>query len=249
MPTNDDTRYARHLALDDFGSEGQQRLSGASALIVGLGGLGTPAALYLTAAGIGELILCDFDTVDLSNLQRQILFRTTDVGRPKTEASERTLSTINPDVRFTLVSRRPGATELLELLERVDTVLDGSDNFGTRYAVNSAAVETGTALISGAAIRYEGQLVAFANNGTGPCYRCLFDESDEAIEDCSGNGVLGPVAGLIGTRMAIDVLRHIVHGELDDGVLRRFNARTGRWSESHLSRDAGCPVCAVERVT
>ena len=240
-------RYSRHLALPDFGAAGQEKLAHARVLIVGLGGLGSPAALYLAAAGVGTLVLNDFDRVDLSNLQRQILYANADIGTAKTTAAAGTLNALNPDCRLELLDRRLDATELQAAIKNVNVVLDGSDNFGTRFAVNAACVGARKPLISGAAIRYQGQLTVFdARNSSSPCYACLYPESGEALENCRSNGILAPLAGVIGSLMAVEAIKLITGiGQPLMGRLWRLDAVTSESSISQLQRDPACPVCGV----
>ncbi len=244
---NHSLRYSRHLALPDFGAAGQEKLAHARVLIVGLGGLGSPAALYLAAAGIGTLVLNDFDRVDLSNLQRQILYANADIGTAKTMAAAGTLNALNPDCRLELLDRRLDATELQAAIKNVNVVLDGSDNFGTRFAVNAACVGARKPLISGAAIRYQGQLTVFdARNSSSPCYACLYPESGEALENCRSNGILAPLAGVIGSLMAVEAIKLITGiGQPLMGRLWRLDAVTSESSISQLQRDPACPVCGV----
>ena len=243
----DALRYARHVVLDGVGAAGQARLAKARALIVGLGGLGSPAALYLAAAGIGELILNDFDRVDATNLQRQILFGEADIGHAKTEAAAATLARLNARLRTTPIAERLQGDALTECVRGCDVVLDGSDNFGTRFAVNAACVATRTPLVSGAALRFEGQLAVFrADLADSPCYRCLYGESDEALENCRNNGVLAPLVGVIGSLMAVEAVKIIVGlGDDSPGRLVLYDARTLRWREIALVRDPACPVCGT----
>ena len=181
-------RYARHLALAGFGEQEQARLRSASALVIGAGGLGSPALLYLAAAGIGRLVISDFDSVDLTNLQRQVLFTTEDVGRPKAEAAAARLAALNPETAVTAINARLLDDALLRAVSEADLVLDCSDNFGTRFALNRACVAAQKPLVSGAAIRLEGQLAVFRlDRPGGPCYRCLWQEEAEALESCRGN--------------------------------------------------------------
>ncbi|MHB8405619.1 MAG: HesA/MoeB/ThiF family protein [Gammaproteobacteria bacterium] len=240
-------RYSRHLALPDFGAAGQEKLAHTRALIVGLGGLGSPAALYLAAAGVGTLVLNDFDRVDLSNLQRQILYASTDIGTAKTTAAAGTLNALNPDCRLELLDRRLDETKLQATIKNVNVVLDGSDNFGTRFAVNAACVDGRKPLISGAAIRYQGQLTAFdARNSSSPCYACLYPEAGEELENCRSNGILAPLAGVIGSLMAVEAIKLITGiGQPLIGRLWRLDAVTSESSISQLQRDPACPVCGV----
>lgn len=249
MPATD-KRYARHLVLPDFEREGQQRLAAASVLIVGAGGLGGPAALYLAAAGIGELALSDFDTVDATNLQRQILFGEADVGRGKTHVAAERLRALNAQVRITEFPERLQHDALPAAIDAVDLVLDASDNFGTRFAINRACVTTGTPLISGAAIRYSGQLAVFDTARGSGCYACLYDETAEGLEDCASNGVLGPMVGVIGSLMATEAVLMLARpANPRYGRLQIYNAQSGHWRETRFQRDPACPVCAAKMQT
>ena len=238
-------RYSRHLALPDFGAAGQEKLAHARVLIIGLGGLGSPAAIYLAASGTGTLLLNDFDRVDIANLQRQILYANADVGALKTQAAARNLKAQNPECRLELIEARMDPNQLLETVRNSDVVLDGSDNFGTRYAVNSACMQAKRPLISGAAIRFEGQVSVFdTRNPTSPCYACLYPESNETLENCSSNGILAPVAGLIGCYMAAEAIKLITGtGRPLMGRLLRVDARSGETWVSRLPRDPECPAC------
>ena len=238
-------RYSRHLALPEFGAAGQEKLQSATALIVGLGGLGSPAALYLAGAGVGTLLLNDFDRVDLSNLQRQILHSTASVGRAKTESAADRLAALNPECRLELFDRRLQGAELEALIARTDVVLDGSDNFGTRFAINAACVKARTPLVSGAAIRYAGQITAFdPRDAQSPCYACVYPEAGEEPENCRSNGILAPVVGVIGSFMALEAVKLIAGvGAPLTGRLLRLDAKSGTWSSSLIKRDPACPVC------
>jgi molybdopterin-synthase adenylyltransferase len=239
-------RYSRHLALPEFGAEGQARVTAARVLVVGLGGLGSPAAMYLAAAGVGTLILNDFDKVDLSNLQRQLLHRNADVGHAKTDSAAATIAALNPGCRLERLAQRLSGAELETTIAGVDVVLDGSDNFGTRFAVNATSVHTGTPLVSGAAIRYEGQLTTFVpRDPVSPCYACLYQEGDEAPENCRSNGVLAPLTGVIGSMMAVEVLKLITGiGDTLSGRLLQYDARRATIRTTILKRDPACPVCS-----
>ena len=238
-------RYSRHLALPDFGAAAQHRLARASVLLVGLGGLGSPAALYLASAGIGRLLLNDFDSVDLSNLQRQVLYRGTDVGKPKTAAAAESLGSLNPGCTLERLEGRLDIAALAEVTGRCDLVLDGSDNFGTRFAVNQACVAAGKPLVSGAALRYAGQLAVFdPRDAASPCYTCLYPEGGEELEDCRQNGVLAPLTGVIGSLMAVEALKLLTGvGMPLTGRLLRYDALTGEMHYTRLKRDPACPVC------
>jgi adenylyltransferase/sulfurtransferase len=241
-------RYARQATLTELGPEGHARIRAGSALIVGVGGLGCPAATYLAGAGVGRLVLTDFDRVDLTNLHRQILFETGDVGRAKVEAATDRIARINPDVEVEGLDGRLDAAGLAETIGRCDVVLDGSDNFGTRFAVNRAARRAGKPLVSGATIRMEGQLAVFdPRRPDTPCYRCLYDEDGEELENCTGAGILGPVAGVMGCLMAVEALKILAGcGESVAGRLLLYDALDGRWRELRVPPDPDCPVCGSQ---
>ena len=247
MAEHDDwkLRYSRHLALPGFGAPAQARLAAATVLVVGLGGLGSPAALYLAVAGVGRLLLNDFDKVDMSNLQRQILYRDADVGTPKPQAAAKTLAGINPGPALEQLSGRLDEAGLAQVIRRCDLVLDGSDNFGTRFAVNKACVAAGKPLVSGAAIRYQGQLAVFdRRDAASPCYACLYQETGEELEDCQRNGVLAPLTGVMGSLMAVEALKLLTGtGESLTGRLLRYDALTGDFRYTTVKRDPACPVC------
>jgi len=238
-------RYARQIALAELGAEGQARLGAASMLIVGMGGLGCPAAQYLAGSGVGRLILNDFDHVDLSNLPRQILFGDDAIGSLKTEAAAATLARLNPGVKLELISERLDEAGFERAARRVDIVLDCTDNFGTRLQINRACVAAGTPLVTGAALRLEGQLAVFANRAGEPCYRCLYSEDDEMLGNCEGNGVLAPVPGIIGCLMAVEAIKLAAIGSTDmNGRLLIFDAMSMSWQSLALKRDPECPVCS-----
>jgi adenylyltransferase/sulfurtransferase len=243
MPA-DPERYARHLALADVGADGQARIAAATILIVGLGGLGCPAAQYLAGAGVGRLILNDFDRVDRSNLPRQILFGDADIGELKVTAAARALARLNPAVAIETLPQRLDDAELAAAVARADSVLDCTDNFATRLALNRAAVAAGRPLVSGAALRFEGQIAVFENRPGDPCYRCVYSEDDELLGDCAGNGVLAPVPGVIGCLMAVAALGLAVTGHsAQNGRLSLWDAVCGSWQTIALARDPACPVC------
>ena len=239
-------RYSRHLVLPDFGAAGQERLARSTVLLVGLGGLGSPAALYLAAAGIGRLLLNDFDRVDLSNLQRQVLYTEADLGTAKTTAAAATLAALNPDCRLEALDGRLEGEALSMAVQRADAVLDGSDNFGTRFAVNAACVEAKKPLVSGAAIRYQGQLAVFdARDLASPCYACLYGENDEELENCRQNGVLAPLTGVIGSLMAVEAIKLLAGtGKPLLGRLLRYDAQSGELRSTPFEKDPACPVCS-----
>ena len=240
----DDTqllRYSRQIMLPQIDVTGQERLLGSTALLIGLGGLGSPAAMYLAAAGVGHLILVDDDRVDLSNLQRQILHGTPDIGQPKTASAEKTLHRLNPEVRLTLIEERLENERLRETVRQADVVLDGSDNFATRFAVNDACVAERVPLVSGAAIRMEGQVSVFRNDGTGPCYRCLYRDEGELDARCSHNGVLAPVVGIIGSIQATEAIKLLTGiGETLHGRLLLLDALHMEWRSVKLRPDPAC---------
>jgi adenylyltransferase/sulfurtransferase len=238
-------RYGRHLVLPEVGVEGQQRLRAASVLLVGAGGLGSPLALYLAAAGVGRIGLVDFDTVDLSNLQRQILYGTADVGRSKLSVATARLDDVNPHVTVQPHETRLTAANAREILSDYDIVADGTDNFSTRYLVNDACVLLGKPNVHGSIFRFEGQVSLFWP-GRGPCYRCLFPEppAPGTVPDCAEGGVLGVLAGIIGTLQATETIKWILErGETLCGRLLLFDALQMRFRELELRRDPECPVC------
>ena len=241
------TRYARHHALPDFGEAGQKRLSQARVLLIGVGGLGCASAAYLVASGAGELVMADFDSVDTANLQRQILFRTKDVGQDKVQAAARQLEALNPDSRIIPLRERLSGERLQAEAARADIIIDGSDNFPTRFEVNRASVATGTPLVSGAAIRWQGQLMVFdPRQSQSPCYACLFDETaaDDDMGDCASNGVLSPLVGVIGSSQAVEAIKLLIgHDSTRTHKLMRYDAGTGDWRSSEMRRDPDCPVC------
>jgi molybdopterin-synthase adenylyltransferase len=237
-------RYARQIALADVGAEGQAKLGRARVLVVGLGGLGCPAALYLATSGIGKLLLNDFDRVDETNLPRQILFAPEDVGALKVEAAQKRLLSLNPGVEIVALAERLDGAALEAAVGGVDIVLDGTDNFATRFAVNRACVARRVPLVSGAAVRVEGQIAVFPNDGDGPCYACLYDDEDEWLGDCQGNGVLAPVPGVIGTLMAEEALKLALGwGSQLRNRLLLWDAKRGDWQSVALKRDPDCVVC------
>ncbi|GIZ50763.1 HesA/MoeB/ThiF family protein [Noviherbaspirillum aridicola] len=245
---NDDQllRYSRHILLDDIGIEGQQRLLDAHALVVGAGGLGSPAALYLASAGIGRITLVDNDTVDLTNLQRQIMHTTERVGMPKAESGKTALAQINPGVQVNALQERLDGERLAELVAGADVVLDCSDNFATRHAVNAACVRHGVPLVSGAAIRFDGQLSVFdSRRADAPCYACLFPP-DQAFEEvlCSTMGVFAPLVGIIGTMQAAEALKLVAGiGQSVAGRLLLLDVRNMEWTDIRVARNASCSVC------
>ena len=240
-------RYSRHILLPELGLEAQEKFAAAHALVIGAGGLGAPVAQFLVAAGVGTLTLCDPDAVDLTNLQRQILYATRDVGTPKVAAAKARLAAVNPDVRIEAVEARIGPGELAPLVERANVVLDCSDNFATRHAVNRACVAARTPLVSGAAIRFDGQVAVFDPRApTSPCYHCLFGEGEELeATRCAVMGVFAPVVGIVGATQAAEALKLVAGvGESLVGRLLLLDAFAMRWREVRVPRDPQCPVCA-----
>ena len=240
-------RYGRHILLDEIGIEGQQRLLEASVLIVGLGGLGSPAALYLAASGVGQLILCDHDTVELSNLQRQIAHRTGSIGLSKVSSAQLSLHAINPEVNCTAISARADQKLLSELTAEVDLVVDCSDNFATRYAINRACLAHSKPLVSGAAILFSGQASVFDfRQVESPCYNCLFPE-DSASEElrCATTGVFAPLTGIVGSIQAAEALKLLLG--ITAGLSSRLltiNALDMSIRQSQLQRDPSCTACS-----
>jgi molybdopterin/thiamine biosynthesis adenylyltransferase len=235
-------RYSRQIMLPNVDVSGQQRLLDSRVLIIGAGGLGSPVAMYLTAAGVGQLTMVDFDEVDLSNLQRQILHGNHDLGRPKVESARDTLAAINPEVVVIAINAKLEGEALLAEVARADVVVDASDNFATRFAVNDACVAARKPLVSGAAIRMEGQVSVFHNERPeSPCYRCLYRDEGELSQTCSENGVLAPVVGIIGTIQATEVLKVLLGiGDTLDGRLLLLDALTMEWRSMKLRKDPAC---------
>lgn len=239
-------RYSRQIMLPQVDVPGQEQLLSARALIIGAGGLGSPASMYLAAAGVGHLVIADHDVVDLSNLQRQLLHHDRDIGRNKVESAQQTLNTINPDIRVSTIPQTLQGEGLGNEVRLADVVLDCSDNFATRFAVNRACVEQRTPLVSGAAIRMEGQLAVFDSaRENSPCYHCLYKEGEEEDQTCSGNGVLSPVVGIIGSLQALEALKVILSiGETLAGRLVIFDGLRHEWRTLTLKQDPDCVVCS-----
>ena len=239
-------RYSRHILLPEIGVEGQAKLLAAHALVIGAGGLGSPAALYLASAGVGTITLADGDAVDLTNLQRQILHTTAAVGRPKAASGRDTLAKLNPEVRVVALEERLDAVRLGELVARADVVLDCSDNFATRHAANRACVKHRRALVSGAGVRFDGQISVFdLRRDDSPCYGCLFPE-DATIEEerCAVMGVFAPLTGIIGATQAAEALKLLAGaGEPLCGRLLLLDALRMEWRSIRLKKDPACKVC------
>jgi molybdopterin/thiamine biosynthesis adenylyltransferase len=243
-------RYSRHILLDEIGIEGQQRVLDAHALVIGAGGLGSPAALYLAASGIGRITLVDDDTVDLTNLQRQVMHTTARVGQPKVESGRDALLQINPEVAVVALRERVGPARLAELVATATVVLDCSDNFATRHAVNRACVAARVPLVAGAVIRFDGQMSVYdMRDPASPCYACLFPE-DSRFEDvaCSTMGVFAPLVGVVGAVQAAEALKLVVGIKPSlAGRLQMLDGRAMEWSEVRVARNPACPVCAGKR--
>ena len=240
-------RYSRHILLNEIGIEGQQRLNDAKVLVIGLGGLGSPAALYLAASGVGQLTLCDPDIVEMSNLQRQIIHRTSTLNQPKVISAQSALHDINPEVECIALAVRAAAEQLRELVGKADVVLDCSDNFTTRYAINHACLLQRKPLVSGAAIQFDGQVAVFDfRQANTPCYNCLFPQDSLAAElRCATTGVFAPLVGMIGTLQAAEALKLLIgidHGL--SGQLLTFNALHSTFTRSTLTQDPACRVCS-----
>jgi molybdopterin/thiamine biosynthesis adenylyltransferase/rhodanese-related sulfurtransferase len=239
-------RYSRHLLLPEVGSEGQQKLLDAKVLLLGAGGLGSPAALYLAAAGVGTLGIVDNDAVDLSNLQRQVIHSSERIGVPKVDSAEQTITALNPDVKVNKYAVRLDASNIMDILPGYDIVVDGLDNFPTRYLLNDATVRLGIPVVSAAILGFEGQLSVFKPYD-GPCYRCLFPVPPpaELAPSCGANGVLGVLPGTMGLLQATEVIKLILgEGEPLIGRLLMYDALAARVTEVRVRRDPGCPICS-----
>ncbi len=241
-------RYSRHILLPQVGYEGQDKLVNSHALIVGAGGLGSPVALYLAAGGVGTLTICDFDVVDLTNLQRQVVHTTEAVGINKALSAQQTLATLNPDTTVHIVTKKSTTQEFSRLITEADVVIDCSDNFATRYLLNTLCVQLNKPLVSGAAIGFEGQVTVFdMRNDESPCYHCLFPDNGEETEmRCADNGVFAPLVGMIGTTQAAEAMKLLMGiGESLQGRLLLLDVLTMQWREIKLSKDLECKVCNI----
>jgi len=240
-------RYSRQILLPEIDITGQRKLLAASVAIFGLGGLGSPIALYLAAAGVGRLVLIDFDTVELSNLQRQIIHLTRDLGRPKVESAREKLLALNPEIQVEVETRVLDGDALDAVVAGVDLVLDGTDNFPTRFGLNAACLRQRRPLVSGAAIRFEGQVsVYFPGQGESPCYRCLYDDGAGTDETCAQTGVVAPLLGIIGSVQALEALKVLAGiGTPLTGRLLVFDGLQMEWRSLRFKRDPRCPVCST----
>jgi molybdopterin/thiamine biosynthesis adenylyltransferase len=241
-------RYSRHILLPQIAYEGQEKLSQAHALIVGAGGLGSPVALYMGAGGVGKLTICDFDDVDMTNLQRQVIHNTHAIGTNKAVSAQQSLHAINPEVAVVAISKKSSEQEFTALIRDVDVVIDCSDNFRTRYALNRICLALKKPLVSGAAIGFEGQVTVFDfRNQDSPCYHCLFPETAEAADNemrCAENGVFSPLVGMIGTTQAAEAMKLLLGlGESLQGRLLLLDVLTMEWRSIKLKRDPACTIC------
>lgn len=238
-------RYSRHILLPEIDVDGQADLLNARVVIVGLGGLGGPVAMYLAAAGVGQLVLVDDDTVELSNLQRQVIHNTHSIGQSKVASAAFSINAINPDVTVESYQTRLNVDTIAPLLSGAQVLLDCTDNFAIRFALNAAAVSQQIPLVSGAAIRLEGQVAVFdARDARSPCYRCLYDEQNNENLSCANSGVLAPLVGVIGSVQAVEAIKLLTG--ISDGLagrLQLYDARKSQWREMRLPRDPNCPVC------
>ncbi|MFM8333319.1 MAG: HesA/MoeB/ThiF family protein [Candidatus Methylumidiphilus sp.] len=245
MDDNQLLRYSRQIMLPQIDIAGQQKLLDARVLIIGLGGLGSPAAMYLAAAGVGRLTLNDFDTVDLSNLQRQIAHDTQTIGIGKVESARQTLLRMNPDIAVSIIGHKLEGEDLELEIAACDVVLDCTDNFASRFAVNRACVRTQTPLVSGAVIRFEGQISVFTPGvADSPCYNCLYPDQGELAESCVRNGVIAPLPGIIGAMQALEAVKLLAGvGEVLRGRLLLFDGLSLEWRQMRLRKNPTCPTC------
>lgn len=239
-------RYSRQIMLPYIDYEGQQKIVNSRVIVVGLGGLGSPVTMYLAAAGVGHLVLCDDDQVDLSNLQRQIIHNTDAIGLDKVNSAKDALLKINPEIEISCFNYRLDDAELTKQVGLADVVVDASDNFTTRFLINKISLKTQTPLVSGAAIKTEGQVSVFNQHPDSPCYHCLYQDTGKEMDtSCSENGILAPVVGIIGSIQALETLKVIAQfGETLDGRMQLLDAFTLEWQQMKLKKDPHCPVCA-----
>ncbi len=238
-------RYNRQILLPQIDIIGQQKLLDSTVMIVGIGGLGSPVAMYLAAMGVGHLVLVDHDVVEISNLQRQIIYDTESLGQAKVIAAQKKLQTLNPEIRISPFQNQFESLNI-EQMKAVDLLIDCSDNFTTRFAINAACVQNNIPLVSGAAIRLSGQIVVFINQKNTPCYRCLYPDSEQEAETCTENGVLAPLVGVIGSMQAIEAVKVLLSiGKPLYGKLLLFEAQSMQWRKINLSKDPACPVCSL----
>lgn len=239
------SRDARHLALPQVGADGQERIRQGSVLLIGVGGIGCAAAAYLASSGVGHLVVCDFDTVDETNLGRQVLYALRHIGQRKADVAAGRLRKINPEIEVTAISKRLVGGALARAVGSADVVLDGSDNFPTRFEVNDACVAASKRLVSGSAIRFEGQLAVFGPDyDASPCYRCVYDKADESTGDCDGNGVLAPIPGVIGTMMAVETLKFLAGVPASAPILRLYDGLGSEFRNLAVNKRRECTICA-----
>lgn len=239
-------RDARHLALPQVGVRGQQQIAAGTVLLIGAGGIGCAAATYLASSGVGNLLIADFDTVDATNLGRQILYTAADVGALKAEVAATRLRAINPEIEVTAINERLDDDDLARTVAAVDVVLDGCDNFATRFQVNDACVAANKALVTGAAIRLEGQLAVFGPDyAVSSCYRCLYTEADESLDSCAGNGVLSPVPGVIGAMMAVEALKLLAGIDTTTSRLSLYDAVQTEFRSLRVQKRKDCATCSA----
>ena len=240
-------RYSKQIMLPQIDIEGQQKINDSTILIIGMGGLGSPTALYLAAAGVGHLVIADFDQVELSNLQRQIIHRTADIGDDKVNSAKTKLLELNPNIKVTIANEIMHSDNLVSLIKDVDIVLDGTDNFESRFEINKVCVESQKPLISAAVIRFEGQISVFKGYEVDqPCYQCLYSEEGNGRESCVENGVLAPVAGLVGTMQALQAIKVLLGiGEQLCGELLLIDGLDLSFRKVKIAKDPECPICGL----
>ncbi len=240
-------RYGRHTNLPGVGIDGQEKLLNSRALIIGMGGLGSPIAMYLAASGVGTLVLADFDQVELSNLQRQIAHTTDRIGQLKTHSARQTCLSLNPGINIETIDYALDEDDMSDAVKNADIIIEGSDNFPTRFAVNAACVQHKKPLVSGAAIRFDGQVSVFrGDKPDAPCYRCLYKDGGETAETCAATGVLAPIVGIIGTVQAMEAVKILAEvGKSLESRLLLLDGLSMQWQEIGLRKDPKCPVCSA----
>lgn len=237
-------RDARHVALLQVGTEGQQRIAAGTVLLIGVGGIGCAVASYLASSGVGHILLSDFDTVDETNLGRQVLYTPVDVGMRKVDVAARRLRNLNPEIEVSAIDERLEGEALSAAVRSADLVMDGSDNFATRFQVSDACVAEQRRLISGSAIRMEGQMAVFGPDySAGPCYRCLYTEADESLDSCAGNGVLSPVPAVIGCLMAVEALKSLIGAEINTASMTLYDANAREFRSLGIQKRPACQAC------
>lgn len=237
-------RYSRQILIPEIDVSGQERLQASRVLIIGMGGLGAPVTLYLAAAGVGQLTLVDFDTVDLTNLQRQIIHATANIGQLKADSARQTALALNPHIKVQTIQQKLDDSQLLEAVSLHDVVVDCSDNFPTRFGINRACKTAAKPLVSGAVIRFDGQITTYDfRDPEAPCYCCLYGEDGETEDTCSTTGILAPVAGIIGSMQATETLKLLLGLPTLNGRLLLLDAKQMYWREMRLRKDPACPVC------